>query len=61
MGRISMTHYKIPNSVLFGRAQGKNVNKVLKAYSRKTLQDRANLGNADAKKLIKELEGKDNG
>lgn len=61
MGRISMTHYQIPNSVLFGRAQGKNVNKVLSDYSRKTLQDRANNGNADAKKLIKELEDKSNG
>lgn len=59
-----MTHYQTPNSVLYGRAKGgKNsgVSKELQAYSRKTLQDRANNGNADAKKLIKQLEDKDNG
>ena len=61
MGRISMTHYQIPNSVLFGRAKGRNVTKELKAYSLEALQKRANNGNADAKKLIKQLEGKDNG
>lgn len=59
-----MTHYQIPNSVLFGRAKGgKNtgVSKELQAYSRKTLQDRANNGNANAKQLIKLLKDKDNG
>lgn len=56
-----MTHYQIPNSVLFGRAKaGKHsgVSKELQAYSLETLQKRANLGNAGAKKLIKQLEGK---
>ena len=61
MGRISMTYYQIPNSVLYGRAKGSNVTKELKAYSLETLQKRANNGNADAKKLIKQLEDKDNG
>ena len=56
-----MTHYQIPNSVLFGRAKGSNVTKELKAYSLEALQKRANNGNADAKKLIKQLEDKDNG
>lgn len=53
-----MTHYQTPNNVLFGRAKGKNVSKELKAYSLETLQKRADLGNADAKKLIKELKDK---
>lgn len=61
MGRTTMTHYQISNSVLFGRAQGKNVSKALSDYSLEALQKRANNGNADAKKLIKQLEGKDNG
>lgn len=56
-----MTYYQIPNSVLYGRAKGSNVTKELKAYSLETLQKRANNGNADAKKLIKQLEDKDNG
>ena len=58
MGRITMTHYQIPNSVLFGRAKGNNVSKALSDYSRKTLQDRANNGNANAKQLIKLLKDK---
>lgn len=58
MGRISMTHYQIPNSVLFGRAQGKNVSKALSDYSLEALQKRANNGNADAKRLIKQLKDK---
>ena len=61
MGRISMTHYQIPNSVLFGRAKaGKHsgVSKELQAYSLETLQKRANNGNADAKQLIKQLKDK---
>ena len=62
MGRISMTHYQIPNSVLYGRAKGSNVTKELKAYSLETtLQKRANNGNADAKKLIKQLKDTSNG
>lgn len=61
MGRTTMTHYQIPNSVLFGRAQGKNVSKALSDYSLETLQKRANNGNADAKKLIKQLKDKSNG
>ena len=56
-----MTHYQIPNSVLFGRAKGNNVSKALSDYSRKTLQDCANNGNANAKQLIKLLKDKDNG
>lgn len=53
-----MTHYKIPNSRLYGRALGGKVTKELQAYSHKTLQDRANNGNAEAKRLIQQL--KDN-
>jgi len=53
-----MTHYQIPNSVLFGRAQGKNVSKALSDYSLEALQKRANNGNADAKRLIKQLKDK---
>ena len=56
-----MTHYQIPNSVLFGRAKaGKHsgVSKELQAYSHKTLQDRANDGNAEAKRLIQQLKDK---
>lgn len=56
-----MTHYQIPNSVLFGRAKGgKNsgVSKELQAYSLETLQKRANNGNANAKQLIKQLKDK---
>ena len=53
-----MTHYQIPNSVLFGRAQGKNVSKALSDYSLEALQKRANNGNAEAKKLIKQLKDK---
>lgn len=56
--RVNMTHYQIPNSVLFGRAQGNNVSKALSDYSRETLQKRADLGNANAKQLIEQLNNK---
>ena len=53
-----MSHYKIPNSRLYGRALGGHVTKELQAYSHKTLQDRANNGNAEAKRLIQQLKDK---
>ena len=55
-----MSHYQIPNSKLYGRALGGNMTKELQAYSHKTLQDRANNGNAEAKRLIQELKDRDN-
>ena len=58
VGVISMSHYKITNSRLYGRALGGKVTKELQAYSLETLQKRANNGNAEAKRLIQQLKDK---
>lgn len=50
-----MSGYQIPNSVLYGRAKGKNVSKALSDYSFNLLKQRAAQGNKEAARLVKQL------